>query len=475
VATSLGESLEAQTQTRHAVQFYEGESFLVDVSARFLATGLPTGDVLVVIATRSHIDALAARADAAGLQRGIASGRVRVFDARSVLDEVTVNGVLHTERFQRFTRRMLDEHPRTAGRRETPARATRRIRAFCQMVDLLWREGNKLAAVRLEELWGEVCEARGVAVLCAHDLSNYSRDDDAGLFHSVCQRHDHVLPAESFSRIDDPRERERAVAILQQRARALESEIQKRRELEDALEEAVRERRRAEHASHVRSELLAAVAQELELPLKAIAGWTALLRTADRVDVREAAETIEWNAKTQTRLLEDLADASRVVGGTLTIHAAPVDLAFLLRASIDAVAPAAMMKEITIDVVIDQDPCMVRADGQRLDQVLSNLLSNAVQFTPEGGKISVELTETQTEIAFTVRDTGCGIHPSALPFVFDRLRRSDDPTAHRGSGIRLGLAVTRHLVELHGGSITAESPGVGCGSTFTVRLPRPRG
>ncbi len=454
------------------MQFYEGEDFLVDVSARFLAAGLGTGEGLVVIAQRSHVDALSRHIDAADLQRGIDTGRVRLLDARTVLAEIIVDGMPDPERFRQCVGRVLDEEARAVAGRDTPTSHPPRVRAFGEMVQLLWREGLKRAAIRLEELWGEICGAYGLSLLCAYDLSNFSSDDDARLFHEVCQRHDHVIPTESYARIDDPREREFAIALLQQRERALESEIQKRKTLESALLQAEEERRRAQHASHVRNELLAAVAQELRLPLRAITRWSAILRTAQGIDVQEAAETIEFNAKTQSRLLEDVADASRVVGGTLKIRPRPVDLAFVLRTSVDAVGPAATMKEITIDVSIDGEPCLAHADAHRMEQVLSNLLSNAIQFTPEGGKVYVDLVRTEAEVAFTIRDTGCGIPASALPFVFDRLREGDRPVVARGTGIRLGLAVTRHLVELHGGSIAGVSAGVGCGSTFTVRLPR---
>jgi signal transduction histidine kinase len=326
--------------------------------------------------------------------------------------------------------------------------------------------------VRLEELWGEICAEREVALLCAYALDGFSREEDAARFDQVCASHDRVIPAERYSRIDDIGARQREIATLQQRAHALKLEVQKRTELEHAVRQAMREQRRAEHTSRMRDQLLAGLAQELRLPLKAVAGWASLLRAGQNVDLREAAETIEHAARTQSGLLDEVTDASRVLGGTLRIRPGPVDLAFVLRESVEAVAHAAMTKGITLEVGIDSDPCLAHVDGHRIGQVFSTVLSNAVQFSADGGRVEAHLSRTEDEVELTVRDNGCGIPPSALPAVFDRLRRVDEPVAHRATGLRLGLAVTRHLVELHGGTIAAASEGTGRGSTFTVVLPR---
>ena len=348
-----------------------------------------------------------------------------------------------------------------------------RVRAVGEMVDLLCSDGASAAAVRLEEYWNEVCAEQSVSLLCAYAMDNFSSEEDGERFEEVCALHDRVIPAEGYQRIDDPLARHREIAVLQQRARALVFEVEKRKELEHALRQSMRQQRQAEHASRVRNELLATVAQELRLPLKAIVGWASLLRSGHGVDVLEAAETIELSAQAQGRLLDDLTDASRVVGGTLRIRPGPVDLAFVLRASVEAVTPAAMTKGITIDVGIDSDPCLAHADVHRVEQILSTLLSNAIQFTPEGGRIAASLLRKGEEIEFTVRDNGCGIPSNALPYVFDCLRRVEGgAVARRATGMRLSLAVARHLVELHGGSIEAHSEGTGLGSTFTIRLPR---
>jgi signal transduction histidine kinase len=470
--TDFAEHLGVQPRTHHAAQFYEDESFLVEAMARFGRAGLRAGDGLIVIATRPHLEALTERLESPELRQGLDTGRVVFFDARETLSRFMVAGAPDPDRFRACVGSSLDACKRASLSRGLPASQPPRIRAVGEMVDLLCGEGNSAAAVRLEEYWGEVCEEQSVSLLCAYAMKHFSREEDAERFEEVCDLHDRVLPAEGYGRSDDPIARHREIAVLQQRARALVLEVEKRKELERALRHAMGEQRQAEHASHVRNELLATVAHELRLPLKAIVGWASLLRSGHGVDVLEAAETIELSAQAQGRLLEDVTDASRVLGGTLRIRPGPVDLAFVLRASVEAVAPSAMTKGITIDVSIDSDPCLGHADVHRVEQVLSTLLSNAVQFTPEGGRVDVGLRREGERVEFTIRDNGCGIPASTLPYIFDRLRRVEGGAARRATGMRFGLAVARHLVELHGGSMEAQSEGTGRGSTFTIRLPR---
>jgi signal transduction histidine kinase len=459
---NYAETIVAEPPPWHAAQFYEDEVFLVESVTRFVEAGVRDGEGAIVIATRAHIDALADHVDDASLLDGVESGRVVLLDAQNTLAQFMVGGVPDRRQFRRCVASAVDSSRRAGARR---------VRAFGEMVDLLWKGGARQAAIRLEELWKEICVEQRISLLCAYAMDNFSGHEDGAQFAAICARHDRVIPAEGRALSEDPLARGREIALLQQKARALKAEVEKREELEHALRQAMHEQRRAEHASRVRNELLAAVAQELRLPLKAIVGWAGLLRSGHPVNVAEAAETIELSAQAQTRLLEDVTDASRVVGGTLRIHPGPVDLAFVLRASVEGVAPYATAKDVTVEVTIDTDPCLGHADVNRLDQVFSCLLSNAVQFTPEGGRVDVGLRRRDDEVEFTIRDNGCGIGEGALPYVFDRLRRFEGGN-RRSAGLHLGLAVARHLVELHGGSIDAQSEGEGRGSTFRVRLPR---
>ena len=457
---------------RHVAQFYEGEEFLLDAVERFVAEGLRAGDGLVLVVTRPHLDAVVSRFQGPTLRDAVDAGRAMLLDAGATLSEIVVNGVVDEARFAQAVEETVDRCAGAGASRRKIGAAPVRVRAFGEMVDVLCRDGRHHAAIRLEELWNRTAEVRDLSIFCGYAMDGFACQEHSACFDDVCAQHDLVIPAESSLRTDDPTALRREIALLQQRAHVLRGEARKREELEQALADALRERQRAEHTSRVRDALLAAVSQELRRPLKAIVSWSSLMRSSQPVDVLEAADAIELGAHAQYQLLDDLADASRVVGGTLRLRPGPVDLAFVLRASIEAVSHAAMAKDITMEMSIESDPCLGHADAHRIEQVFSNLLSNAIQFTHEAGRVSVGLARRDDAIEFTVRDDGRGIPPTALPYVFDRLRQVGDRAAPRPDGLRLGLAVARHLVELHGGTIGVESEGEERGSTFTVRLPR---
>jgi len=467
----FAEWLEAPKR-RHVAQFYEGEEFLIDAVVRFADDGLRAGDGVVLVATRPHLDAVASRFRGSALREAVSSGRAMLLDANETLSEITVDGVPDLTRFERTVERAVERCVRAGESRRTTADPRGRVRAFGEMVDVLCRDGRHHAAVRIEKLWNRVAQIHDLSVFCGYAMSGFACEEDGARFDEVCEQHDLVIPAESSAPTDDPVELRREIARLQQRAQLLKGEAKKYEVLERSYQRALREQQRVEHTSRVRDMLLAAVSQELRRPLKAIVSWSSLLRSAQPIDVLEAAEAIELSAHDQYQLLDDLTDASRVVGGTLRLRLGPVDLAFVLRAAVEAVSNAAMTKDITIGLSIESDPCLGHADARRIQQVFSNLLSNAIQFTNESGRVSVALARRDNEIEFTVRDNGRGMTAAALPHVFDRLTQVGGQAATRPNGLRVGLGVARHLVELHGGAISAESEGPGRGSTFTVRLPR---
>jgi PAS domain S-box-containing protein len=233
-------------------------------------------------------------------------------------------------------------------------------------------------------------------------------------------------------------------------------------------------RAEAQSASRAKDEFLAVLSHELRTPLNAIVGWTHLLRTTGDARIRERAlEVIERNARRQARLIEDVLDVSRIVSGQLSFERLPVDLRNLLELVIETIRPQAHDKQIRID---GEAECggIVIGDPQRLQQVFENLLSNAVKFTPNGGLIEISATREGSMCAVRVRDTGEGMSADFVSHAFDRFQQENSGTARRFGGLGLGLAIVRHLVEMHGGSVTAESDGPGSGSTFTVRLPLAR-
>jgi len=237
-------------------------------------------------------------------------------------------------------------------------------------------------------------------------------------------------------------------------------------------EEARQARRAAEDANRLKDDFLATLSHELRTPLNAILGWARMLRTRalDPAARDKAIGTIERNALAQAQIVEDLLDVSRVVTGSLRLDLQPVDLPALIESAVTTIRPAAEAKGIELRCRVDRVEPMV-GDPGRLQQVVWNLLSNATKFTPPGGRIEVRVERRDANVDVRVSDTGAGISPDFLPHVFERFRQADSTTTRVHGGLGLGLAIVRHLVELHGGTVEARSAGLGKGATFTVCLP----
>jgi CheY-like chemotaxis protein len=232
----------------------------------------------------------------------------------------------------------------------------------------------------------------------------------------------------------------------------------------------------AEESNRLKDEFLATLSHELRTPLTAILGWSSMLRDS-RLDAKTretAIEIIERNARTQQQIVDDILDVSRIITGQLRFEPEPSDLSRVVEAAIDTVRHAATAKGIDLRTTFEPGVGPVMGDPRRLQQVVWNLLLNAVKFTPMGGEVSVRVEREGAHARVVVTDTGAGIAPEFLPYVFDRFRQGDQSTTRTHGGLGLGLAIVRHLVELHGGTVKAESAGVGRGSTFTLELPRLR-
>jgi len=290
--------------------------------------------------------------------------------------------------------------------------------------------------------------------------------------------------------------------------RCLFHDITERKQAESARAQFMQEqaaRQQAEVANRMKDEFLATLSHELRTPLNSILGWAKLLRTRtfDEATTHRALETIERNAQAQAQLIEDMLDVSRIVTGKLSFNLHPVNLIPILETVVDGVRPAAEAKSLTLEYVLDEtwqappgaateaDPpplCLVKGDPHRLQQVIWNLLSNAIKFTPDGGRVNVRLERGEEKdeedggdrgdlesafawVRMVVSDTGIGISPDFLPYVFDRFRQADATTTRSHSGLGLGLAIVKQLVSLHGGQVEVASAGPNQGTTFTVSLP----
>ena len=262
---------------------------------------------------------------------------------------------------------------------------------------------------------------------------------------------------------------------------AIKRDVTERKRAEEASQELIQRERvargEAEKANRLKDEFLATLSHELRTPLNAVIGWSRMLGSGrlDREDAEHALEVIERNAWAQKQIIEDILDVSRVITGKLQLKLGPVDLIAIVDAALDAVRPAMEAKDIKIETVIDSSLRMISGDADRLQQVVWNILSNAAKFTPAGGRVQIQVDQTPTHVQIRVTDSGPGIDLVFLPHVFERFRQADGSTTRTHGGLGLGLAIVRHLVELHGGTIAAQNNDETTGAIFTVRLPLPSG
>jgi signal transduction histidine kinase len=467
----------------HFVQFYESDEFLLGSLGGYVGAGLASGEACVVVATRERRAGLDAQLRARGHDPRAARGRGQFFslDAAETLSTFMVGEAPEPSRFEEIVGSLVE---RAGG-------GSRRVRIFGEMVALLWAAGNRDAAIQLEGLWNGLQKRRPFQLFCAYPMTHFGGEAHEGPLGHVCAEHTRVIPAESYTSLNGGDERLRAIVKLQRKALALEAEVAERKEaesvlrgLKERLEREAEERQRlltreqmaraeAEQANRLKDEFLATVSHELRTPLTAIIGWTHMLRHSglDEKMAQHGLETIERNAHAQAQLVEDILDVSRVIAGKLRLNIAPVDLATVVNVAIDSVQLAAESKGVRLEVTLDPSARHVSGDAGRLQQVVWNLLSNAIKFTDEGGAVCVRLRRAGKDVELLVSDDGCGIGADFLPYIFDRFRQGDQSTTRLHGGLGLGLSIARHLVELHGGTVTVESAGEGKGSTFTIRLP----
>jgi signal transduction histidine kinase/ActR/RegA family two-component response regulator len=452
----------------HFVQFYENDRLILDSISQFLATGFARGEAAIVAASRSHIESLHPLLTAQGLNVCglIDSEQYLPLDAEDALAHFVVDGRVSETRFKELMK----------GELERLATGGRQVRVFGELVALLCAAGNVQGALDLERLWTKLQESHSFSLFCAYPLAQFARRELHDAFADVCATHSRIIPAESFTTLE-PEQQTLAIAVLQQKAQALESEVSERAKVEENLRAVLlREqlaRSEAETANRMKDEFLATVSHELRTPLNAIIGWLHMLRRVhlDEETKIRALETIERNAKSQAQLVEDLLDVSRMISGKLRLQVGVVDTASVINAAIDAVQLAANSKGIELQVTLDPSSRHVLGDASRLQQIVWNLLSNAIKFTPADGRVTVQLERVQSHMEIKVSDTGQGISQQFLPYVFERFCQADGGSTRRHGGLGLGLALVRHLVELHGGSVRATSDGEGKGATFIIELP----
>lgn len=456
-------------QVGHFVQFYETDEFLLNSVSGFLGAGLSAGAAAIMVGTKSHRDGLELALQKHGLNLDAlrASGQFVMLDAAETLAKFMVDGTPDAALFRTVVDGLVAQA--AAGRQQ--------VRIFGEMVALLWTEGNFKAAIELEKLWNELQQTHPFILFCAYSLNGLGGESQSQTLIDVCTTHSRVIPSESYTALKTADDRLRAIIQLQHKSRSLEAEIVERKAAEERLRISLMHeqmaRADAENANRMKDEFLATVSHELRTPLTAIMGWSHMMRKGnlDEVTMARAIATIERNAKSQAQLVEDILDVSRMIMGKLRLNITPVDLAAVINAAIDSVQLAADSKGIKLEVTLDPSARHTIGDANRLQQVVWNLLSNAIKFTPAGGNVTLRLERAENFVSLCISDSGCGIGSDFLPFVFDRFRQADGTPTRTHGGLGLGLAIVRHLVELHGGTVRADSAGVDNGATFVISLP----
>ena len=357
------------------------------------------------------------------------------------------------------------------------------LRSTADAVLVTDREGHLTlinpAAERLTG-WNER-EARGrpvTEVFCVVDPATHTREDRGSANEATTVREYILIRRDGV---------ERPIEHMQARVRDRAGEvigtiktfrdISQRKAIETEREALLESERRArvgaDAANRLKDEFLTTLSHELRTPATSILGWVRLLKTGrmDETQTRQALEALDRSARAQATLLDDLLDMSRIVRGTLSLDLRPTDLREVLKRAVETVQPAIMSKNIDLQVETPADVPFVHADPDRVRQVLWNLLSNAAKFTDSGGSIRVAVVPEAAHVSVDIIDTGRGIDPDSLPFIFDRFRQADGSTTRSHGGLGIGLAIVRHLMESHGGTVSATSEGSGRGSRFTIRLP----
>jgi signal transduction histidine kinase len=463
---------------QHVCQFYETDEFLCEAVARFFVQGLRAGDTALLVATPEHRRLIAQRMveHGASFDEAVRSGQLTVADAAETLARFMDGDAPDRSRFFTVLPEVLD--------RIGADRRGKKLRIFGEMVDVLWRDGNPTAALRLEELWNELAESRPFELLCGYSMGNFYRAAHAHSFEEVCALHARAIPTEVFALTADAAAREREIALLQQRARSLEAELDHRRELEAALRQALQDRSRAEvalleakdqaeNAARVKSEFLALMSHELRTPLNAILGYQDLLEhgVGGELGAEQRAYLSRMRSCSQQllRLIDQVLSLSRIEATAIELDRKVVDVRAVAHETVSLIEPSAMRRGLTLDVSGTTRELTVLTDAGAVRQILLNLLTNAMKFTEAGG-IRVKIASHDAVATVEVIDSGIGIRAEDQDRIFEPFVQVESVLSRRYGGSGLGLAVSRDLARTLGGDLTVQSE-LGRGSTFTLSLP----
>jgi signal transduction histidine kinase len=461
--------------------------------AEFLADGLVAGQRLVVFAPAARRDGVSQRLASRGFDVGAVcrSGQLRLHDAGATLSRFMRGDVPDREQFRASVGAIIEETLDGSGGGAA--------RAYGEMVDVLWKDGNTDGALRLEGLWNELLGDHDISLLCAYALGNFYNEAHAEGFREICRTHSHVIPTERYTEAEN-QAKMLEVTLLQQRAHALEREIEHRKELERRLRESlaarhaveaereqVLERERAaraeaEAASRAKSDFLAVMSHELRTPLNAIGGHVQLLEMGIHGPVTEAQRAafhrIERSQRHLMALINDVLNLARVERGRIEYVLVDIPVAPLLDDLGAMIAPLLSAKRLAFETGVHAPPgtgpLTIRADRDKVHQILVNLLTNAIKFTPPGGRVAIDASSGDAgTVEVRVSDTGIGIPPGKRDSIFEPFVQLAMRPQSGEVGLGLGLAISRDLARGMGGELSLTS-AVGEGATFVLSLERSR-
>ena len=480
---SRARRIAATNLSRHDVQFYESEKFLVDTASDHLAQGLIAGQRCIVIATQAHRTAFTRAFTLRGLDVACArnSGQLELLDARKTLEAFMGDGSVDAQRFHHVVTPLFE-------REATPTSDTP-VRAYGEMVNLLCQDGNPAGAVALELLWNELAAARNIELLCGYAMSNFESSAQATQFEAICAQHSHVVPTERYSRADKS-VRLLEVTRLQQRACALANEIARRETLERQLREALEEQARslsaerearaeAEHASQAKNQFLAVMSHELRTPLNAIAGHTQLLELELHGPLtsaqRQALDRIGHSQRHLLALVNDVLNLTRVESGQAEYLYEDVEIVPVIQALVAMLEPhmaAAQLHCRFVERSPTAEPLVARADKEKVQQILLNLLTNAMRFTPPEGSITIGATRAAAPdaVRIDVCDTGIGIPAERAHTVFEPFVQLATKLSNRQGGLGLGLTISREFARGMSGDLAVVN-AASEGASFRLTLP----
>lgn len=457
----------------HLVQFYEDDQFLGRVVCDYLTAGLEGGESLIVVATEARrqlfTEGLEARGfDVVGARR---RGQLLMLDAEETLAHLMVGGMPDWARFHALIGSAMNE---------ARARADAPIRAYGEMVDVLWRAGQARAAIRLEELWNDLGRMQSFTLLCAYVMGNFYKESHGQDFQRVCGAHSHVIPSDARPDADRD-DLLRQMSLLQQRARALENEIAHRRQLEEALRDALADRRRAEEALRAQNEELARTVRfsemfvgilghDLRNPLSAVTTAASLLvRRAESDRVSRPAARILSSGQRMSRMIDQLLDLTRIrLGKGIPLERSRIDLVEICRMAVDEIDGAEQMSRVRVEPIGD---LVGWWDGDRLSQLVSNLLGNALAHGAKEVPIILRIDgRVPSRVVMEVHNGGC-IPADVLPVIFDATQSGTNVKREGSSGLGLGLYISEQIVIAHGGTLEVRSTPED-GTCFTAALPR---